>query len=110
MGTAKGGYAVTKPTAAELDVVKPYLIDKIIRWAQEEGHCEVVEEALTAVFGSSPTNGWRDSDGRDYDGCDIDGNEADDAVESDNDKVKPVGHDEAVRSLRNFWTQVALPT
>jgi hypothetical protein len=100
MRTAKGGYIVTKPTAAELSAVKPYLVDKIVRWSQEEGHCVVVEEALTAVFGSPPANGWRDSDGRDYDGFDIDGNEADDAAEDSDGKSngKHVGHDEAVRT------------
>lgn len=59
----KGSYIVTKPTGAELRAVKNYIVDKIIRWAQEEGHCETVEEALNAVFGTAPANGWRDSDG-----------------------------------------------
>lgn len=70
---AKGSYTVVKPSAAELSAVKPYLIDKIVRWAQDEGHCETVEDALNTVFGARPANDWRDSDGFDCYGFDVNG-------------------------------------
>ena len=70
-------YDATKPTAAELKAVRPYVVDRVIRWSQEGGasngepYCEIVEQALTHVFGRSPAAGWRDSEGFDCEGFDI---------------------------------------
>ena len=58
-------YVVTKPKAAELRAVKSFAVDKVIRWAQENGYCSEVDEALTLMFGKPPVNGWRDSEGFD---------------------------------------------
>lgn len=72
-------YVVVKPSAAELRAVKPYLVDKIIRWAHdhEDGVCDLVNDALATVFGRTPAAGWRDSDGFDCAGYDINGYDKD---------------------------------
>lgn len=68
----KGSYTVTKPTGAMLTLVKPYLVDRAVRWAQKQDNiCELFESALRAVFGTEPANGWRDSEGYDCRGYDV---------------------------------------
>lgn len=83
----KGSYTVTKPTGAALRLVKPYLVDRAVRWAQKQDNiCDLFESALTAVFGTRPVNGWRDSDGYDCQGFDTD--------ERDRDGYDRRGYDE----------------
>ena len=67
----------TKPTAAELNVVKSWIVHKIIKWARDEGHCDAVEDALTPIFGRKPTNGWRDANGYACAGYNLAGFDAD---------------------------------
>ena len=76
----KGSYKVVKPTSVALRLVRPWIVDRVVRWAQASGGsvCEQVNDALTLVFGTPPKDGWRDSDGfdcneRDVDGFDRDG-------------------------------------
>jgi hypothetical protein len=72
-----GSYVVTKPTSVALRLVKPYIVDKTIRWGRANDYCDVVDEALTVVFGPAPKTGWRDSDGYDVEGFDVDGYDPD---------------------------------
>jgi hypothetical protein len=75
----KGSYKVVKPTSVALRLVRPWIVDRIVRWAQRSNDiCDEVNRALTEVFGTPPKDGWRDSDGfdcneRDVDGFDKDG-------------------------------------
>jgi hypothetical protein len=78
-------YKVTKPTAAALRLVRPYLVDRAVRWSQHNGSCEDVVEALTHIFGAAPRDGWRDSEGYDCFGFDVNG--------YDRDKRDEDGHD-----------------
>ncbi len=68
----KGSYKVTKPTSVALRLVRPWIVDRVVRWARRNGVCERAEEALTLVFGTPPKDGWRDCDGYDCDGYDVD--------------------------------------
>lgn len=70
----KGSYKVTKPTSVALRLVRPWIVDRIIRWGRRSGDiCNEVNRALTEVFGAPPKEGWRDSDGYDCEGRDVDG-------------------------------------
>ena len=68
-------YNVVKPSAAELRAVKPYLVDKVIRWARDHDGdiCDLVNDVLTTVFGRAPAAGWRDSEGFNCQGYDGNG-------------------------------------
>lgn len=73
-----GSYKVVKPTSVALRLVRPWIVDRIIRWAQKDGDvCDQVNRALTEVFGTPPKGGWRDSEGFDCNGCDVDGYDKD---------------------------------
>lgn len=76
MAARKVTYVVTKPKAAELRAVKNYIVDKIIRWSQENDYCETVEQGLELIFGNAPAAGWRDSDGYNCNGRDVNGFDA----------------------------------
>jgi hypothetical protein len=70
---------VKRPTApekpAQLDVVKPWIVDTVIRWARSKNKCTDVEDALEAVFGECDTGDgrFRDTDGYTCDGFGLDG-------------------------------------
>lgn len=73
----KGSYKVTKPTSVALRLVRPWIVDRVIRWARPQGlTCETVN-ALTHIFGPAPKDGWRDSDGYDIKGYDVEGYDED---------------------------------
>ena len=74
----KGSYKVTKPTSVALRLVRPWIVDRVVRWARRNNDiCNEVNRALFEVFGTPPKDGWRDSDGYDCDGRDVDGFDVD---------------------------------
>lgn len=74
----KGSYKVTKPTSVALRLVRPWIVDRVVRWARRNNDiCNEVNRALTEVFGTPPKDGWRDSDGYDCNGRDVDGFDVD---------------------------------
>lgn len=88
-----GSYTVTKPTSVALRLVKPYIVDRAIRWARAHNYCDVVDDALSDVFGAEPKTGWRDSDGFDVWGRDVDGFDKDgyDSEGYDSEGFSPEG-------------------
>jgi hypothetical protein len=101
----KGSYTVIKPTGAALSLVKPYLIDKAVRWAQtQDDICELFESALRATLGAPPARGWRDSDGYDCRGLDVDGYDRNDEDERgfNRNGLSRWGHPSPFASVENL--------
>lgn len=75
-----GPYEARVPTAAEMNAVLPYIMDRVARFAADKYFCENAEITLAHVLGiNTPREGFPDSTGfcyrtgRDYEGYDRNG-------------------------------------
>lgn len=69
-----------RPENQDLEVVAPWIVDRLIRWGRTEKFCEDgghdLEEVFALIFGdhlAGPKDRWYDSDGRTIEGFDATG-------------------------------------